>query len=162
MQDALALVNSLSDSQIVELTKELFKTVYSHLPYKQVKQNWESVPDVARLAELNSDDLKRELPPADSAQISRLLLEQFAKDPECSPVVLQSWEAVRNSDHLILDAVISLGLIVNLTLLVATTKLDMRRNANGSFEWSASKTDPKKGLVKAILDPFARFFGPKT
>ena len=162
MQDALALVNSLSDSQIVELTKELFKTVYSHLPFKQVKQNWESVPDVARLAELNSDDLKRELAPADSAQISRLLLEQFAKDPEFSPAVLQSWEAVRDSDHLILDAIISLGLIVNLTLLVATTKLDMRNSANGSFEWSVSKTDAKKELVKAILDPFARLFGPKT
>lgn len=162
MQDALALVNSLSDSQIVELTKELFKTVYGHLPYKEVKQNWESVPDVARLAELNSDDLKRELPPADSAQISRLLVEQFAKDPEFSPVVLQSWEAVRNSDHLILDAIITLGLIVNLTLLVATTKLEMRKNANGSFEWSVTKTDAKKELVKAVLDPFARFFGPKT
>lgn len=162
MQDALALVNSLSDSQIVELTKELFKTVYSHLPYKEVKQNWESVPEVARLAELNSDDLKRELPPADSAQISRLLLEQLAKDPEFSPVVLQSWEAVRNSDNLILDAMVSLGLIVNLTLLVATTKLNMRKNANGSFEWSVSKTDAKKDLVKAIVDPFARLFGPKT
>ena len=161
MQDALALVNSLSDSQIVELTKELFKTLYSHVPYKQVKQNWESVPDVAGLAELNSDDLKRDLPAADSAQISRLLLEQFAKDPEFSPVVLQSWEAVRNSDHLILDAIISLGLIVNLTLLVATTKLDMRKNADGSFQWSFSKGPAKKDLVKAIVEPFAKLLGGK-
>jgi hypothetical protein len=76
--------------------------------------------------------------------------------------VLQSWEAVRNSDHLILDAIISLGLIVNLTLLVATTKLDMRKSADGSFEWSVSKTEAKKELVKAVLDPFARFFGPRT
>jgi len=162
MQDALALVNSLSDSQVVELTKELFKTVYTHLPYKEVKQNWESVPDVAHLAELNSDDLRRELSPDDSAQLSRLLLEQFAKDPEFSPVVLQSWETVRHSDHLILETIIALGFIVNLTLLVATTKLDMRKNADGSFEWSVSKTDAKKELVKAILDPFSRFIGPKT
>ena len=162
MQDALALVNSLSDSQVVALTKELFKTVYTHLPYKEVKQNWESVPDVAQLAELNSNDLRRELSPEDSAQLSRLLLEQFAKDPEFSPVVLQSWEAVRGSDHLILETIIALGFIVNLTLLVATTKLDMRKNADGSFEWSVSKTDAKKELVKAILDPFARFIGPKS
>jgi hypothetical protein len=162
MQDALAIVNDLSDSQIVELTKQLFKTVYSHAPYKQVRQNWESVPDVAPLAELSSDDLKRELSPPDSAQLSRLMLEQFAKDPEFSPLLLQAWEAVRSSDHLIVDAILSLGVIVNLTLLVATTKLDIRRNADGSFQWSASKTDAKKELVKAILDPFARFFGPKT
>jgi hypothetical protein len=155
-------LNDLSDSQIVELTKQLFKTVFSHVAYKQVRQNWESVPDVTPLAELSSDDLKRELSAPDSAQISRLLLEQLAKDPEFSPVVLQSWEAVRNSDHLILDAIISLGLIVNLTLLVATTKLDMRKNADGSFEWSVSKTEAKKELVKAVLDPFARFFGPRT
>jgi hypothetical protein len=162
MQDALALVNGLSNSQVVELTKELFKTAFSHVPYNQVRQNWESVPDVALLAELNKDDLKRELSAPDSAQFSRLMLEQIAKDPEFSPLLLDAWETVRGSDHLIVDAILSLGVIVNLTLLVATTKLDIRRNADGSFQWSVSKTDAKKELVKAILDPFARFLGPKA
>jgi hypothetical protein len=161
MQSALELVNGLSDSQVVEVTKELFKTLYTNLPYKQVKQNWESVADVAPLAALETENLKKDLSAADSARLSRLLLERFACDSDLSALVLQSWETVRNSDNLIVDVIISIGLIVNLTLMIATTKVKLQKSANGGFEWSISKAHASKELIAAIVEPLAKIVNPK-
>jgi hypothetical protein len=156
METALELVPKLSDAQLVQVARELFNIVYSHLPYNQVKNNFEGQPEVERLASLDQEMLKQELPTGDSARLGRLVLEQYAHNPSLAPFVLEAWDKVRSSDKLVVDVILALGLLVNLTLLVTTTKVQVQKDANGHISWVAIKEFANPGQLKAVIDPFLK------
>ena len=159
MQNTLKLVQDLSDSQVVEVVKELFNIVYTHVPYKQIRDNSEGVLAVSQLASLDDEAMKRELSAVDSAHFGRLVLQQYASDPELAPFVEEAWDRIQGSDNLIIDVILALGLVVNLTLLVATTKVQLQKATDGKITWKIAKKIAELELVKAVVDPLAKVAG---
>lgn len=153
MQTTLDIVHSLSDSQVVEVVKELFNAVYTQVPYNEVRNNSEAVAEVDPLVSLDNEALKYELSATESARLGRLVLEQYARDPELAPFVQQAWDKVQNSDNLVVGVILALGLVVNLTLLVATTEVQVQKGADGTTTWKLVKREAKPELVEAVVNP---------
>lgn len=152
MQSTLELIDSLSDSEVVRVAKELFGVVYTQVPYSHVRDNSPGVPEIDLLSSLNRETMKQELSPMDSARFGRLLLEQFARDPGLAPLVQQACEKVHASDNLILDLVLTVGVIANLTLLVATTKVKVQKESDGKTTVLIDKGRAGTGELKAVLE----------
>lgn len=155
MSTTLETVQGLSDSEVVEVAQELFNEVFSELPYDEVRKNSEATPEVNSLVSADEDALKHELTRAESAHLGRLVLEQYARDPELEPFVQQAVAKVQRSDKLIVDVILALGLVVSLTLLVATTKVQVQKGADGKTTWKIDKREAKPELVKAVVGPVA-------
>lgn len=153
METTLDIVRDLSDAQVVGVMKELFNLVYKEIPYDSVRANSEAVAEVAQLAHLDSEHLGMDLSAAESAQLGRLVLEEYATNPDLEPFVRQATDQVRGSDKLIVGVILALGVIVNLTLLVATTSARVVKAADGSTSWSVTKTKAKPELVERVVAP---------
>lgn len=153
METTLDIVRDLSDSQVVGVMKELFNLVYKEIPYDSVRANSEAVEEVAPLASLDGEHLDRDLSAAESADLGRLVLEEYANNPDLEPFVQKACDQVRGSDKLVVGVILALGVVVNLTLLVATTSARMVKAADGSKSWSITKTKAKPELVDKVLGP---------
>ena len=156
MPNTLELVKKLSDTQVVEVTKHLFNSVYSNVPYDQVASNSKGIAEVSQLASLSDEDMQQELSAADSARFGRLLLEQYAQDPALAPLVEQAWKKVESSDELIIEVMLALGLVVNLTLFMASTKVKLKKGPDGKIEWELEKGRATPDLVKSVINPLAK------
>lgn len=153
MPTILDIVHGLSDSQVAEVVKELFNAVYAQVPYHDVRGNAEAVAEVAPLLSLDNEALKHDLSAAESARFGRLVLEQYALDSELAPFVRQAWDKVQSSDNLFVGVVLAVGLVVSLTLLVATTELHVEKGADGKTTWKLIKKQVEPELMKAVVNP---------
>ena len=160
MPTTLEIVQGLSDSEVAEVSKELFKAVYAKVPYKDVRNNAEAAAELAPLLSLDDDALKRDLSSEASARFGRLILEQYALDSELAPFVQEAWEKVQKSDNLVVGVVLAVGLVVNLTLLVATTELKVEKGADGKTTWKLVKKKVKPELMKVVLEPVVEAVKP--
>ena len=70
----------------------------------------------------------------DGPVVSRLI-----QDPSLSPLVESAWKRVESADDLVVDVILALGLVVNLTLLVATTAVRVQKGKDGKKTWSLTK-----------------------
>ena len=154
------LVRSMSDTEVVEVAKELFEIVYTDVSYDDVKDTSASVPQLKPLASLDDDALQAELTPDDSASLTRALLGQFAADPNLSPLVDEAWKRVRGGDNMIVDVIVAVGLIANLTLFVATTTGMVQKGADGKIIWSFGKKEAGPDLVQKVIDPLVKLARP--
>ena len=153
MQTTEDIVRSLSDTQVVEVTKELFNAVYTEIPYDDVRNNAKTVAEVGSLVAADQTTLMHELPATESAQRGRAVLEQYARDSGLAPFVEQAWEKVQKSDNLVVGVVLALGVVINLTLLVATTKFKMTRGPDGKITGEITKSEVGPELMKTVVDP---------
>jgi hypothetical protein len=158
MPNTIELVQGFSDSQVVEVMKELFNTVYTNVPYEQVMNNSKGVADVGQLVSLDEDTMQQELSATDSTRFGRLVLDEYARDPQLAVLIEQAWEKVQSSDDLIVDPLLALGLVVNLTLFMATTEVTLERGPGGKTHWKFIKKAARPGLVSSILNPLAKVF----
>ncbi|MCH9027950.1 MAG: hypothetical protein IIA05_12700 [Proteobacteria bacterium] len=153
MQTTQELIQALSDSQVIEVTKELFNIVYKQVSYAEVRSNSERVAEVDALVTLDSESLKQEMSAAESVHFGRLVLKEYAGNPELAPFVRQAWEKVESSDDLIVGVILALGVVINLTLLMATTSVKMKKDASGTVTWDIGKKQAGLELVKAVINP---------
>lgn len=156
MQTTQELIQGLSDPQVVEVTKELFNNVYTQVPYDEVRSNSEGVAEVEPLVSLNTESLEQQMSAAESARFGRLVLEEYASNAELEPFVQQAVEKVQSSDDLIVGTLLAVGLIVNLTLLVATTSVKVKKEANGNITWVVGKKTAGPKLVEAVINLLAK------
>jgi hypothetical protein len=155
----LEVVRRLSDDQVAQVVRALFNQVYTKIPFDQVRANCASAPAVASLADLGAGVLGRKLEAADSVRLGRVLLEQFAGDPNLAPFVDEAWSEVGNSDDLVVETLLALGLVVNLTLLIVTTKVTVERDQKGRLTWRIEKRTADAKLVKSIVGPLTKLAG---
>jgi hypothetical protein len=155
MQTALEIVGKVPDSEVTALAKAVFDTVFAEIPYGDVRRNSESVAEVSALLALDRDALTSDLSAAESARLGRLVLEQFARDPGLAPFIERAWEDLQKSDKLVVDVILTLGLLVNLALLVATTEVHVRKGKDGKTTWELKKRNAEPKLVKEFVRPIA-------
>lgn len=154
MQKALEIIQHLDDVQSVKMLKQIYKDIFKAVPVEEVKRitgnnNNEAV---SLLNNLSDDMIKKNFDPEQSVDLTKKMLLAFAKDENLSWLVINAWEKVENDDSLMIEVIITLGLIANLTLFMATTELE--------FEIKGVKI--KKGIanaeqIKAVLSPLTDF-----
>ena len=153
MSTTLDIVHDLSDSEVVAVARQLFNEVYTHVPYNEVRGNANAVAELDPLVSLDNMKLKGALSVNESVYLGRLLLEQYAHDPVLAPLVQESLEKTKKSDNLYVDLILTLGLVVNLTLLVVTTEVSVKKESDGKITWKFAKKKAEPDLVKAVVGP---------
>lgn len=155
MQTTLEMVNQLSDSQVIGATKVLFSRVYTEIPYEEVLTNAQGQGPLIPLLSIGENALRKDLTTEDSTRIGRLVLSQYAVDDAFGPLVREAIEKVQTSDDLVVDIILAVGLVVNLTLLMATTKVDISKGPDGKINWRIIKSEASPELVEAVVKPVA-------
>lgn len=144
MADTLTAINSLTEVQVVAAVRQLNRRVFSDLPFDAVK----AVTTASDLKGVSEGVAAVKLDPATSTAMSRQLLRAFAGDPALAPLVGEVVDAVQEDDSLFIETAIALGLLVNLTMFMASSELT----------FTTGKLTIKKGpvgadLVKTIVEP---------
>ncbi len=104
--------------------------------------------EISILKDLDIDIMKQNIDPEQSVELARKLLTGFALDKDLSNLIIHNWEKIEKDDSLMIETIITLGILANLTLFMATTELE--------FEFKGIKIK-KKGAnaeqIKAVLSP---------
>ena len=153
MQAIKTNIENLSDSEVVKVTKELFNIVYTRVPYEEVLQNSEGLTEASLPLLLSSESLEYEMTTTESAETCRFVLEMYAKNPELEPFVQQACENVQSSDTLFIEEAVLLGILINLTLLNATTTVKSAKDPNGNITWEVNKKEASPELVNVLFTP---------
>ena len=92
--------------------------------------------------------MKQNIDPEQSVELTRKVLLGFASDDNLSDFILHNWEKIEKDDSLMIETIVTLGILANLTLFMVTTELE--------FEFKGIKIK-KKGAnadqIKAVLSP---------
>ena len=148
MKKALDIVQDIDDVQAVMMLKQIYQDIFTVIPLKEIKQNVEYQGSVSMLKDLDIDIMKQNIDPEQSVELTRKVLKGFALDKDLSNLVIHNWEKIEKDDSLMIETIITLGLLANLTLFMATTELE--------FEFKGIKIK-KKGAnakqIKAVLSP---------
>ena len=152
MQKALDIVQNLDDVQSVMMLKQIYKDIFKAIPFEEIKRSVGDDESVSLLGKLNTDMMKQNIDPEQSVDLTQKMLLYFAKDKNLAYLVIDAWEKVENDDSLMIGTIITLGIIANLTLFMATSELE--------FEFKGVKI--KKGTasaeqIKAVLSPLTEF-----
>ena len=148
MQDTVTLVNNLSDVQAVNLLKQLNQTVYKNIPYNKVVAQLPDQEDVTFIRDLDIESKKQPLDEAASIEATRHVLMSFAQDKQIAPLLETAWEKIKDDDSLLIDVIVAVGLLANLTLFMATTEIEFKVGGLTIKKGTASE-----GAIKAILSP---------
>lgn len=154
MVKTVETVMGLSDTEVVAVAKEFFGQVYRQVPYKDVLANAQSMAEVSTLAGLDNGVLQQDMSPEDSVRYGRYLLEEFARDDSLASVVDEACQTVRESDDLVIGVILAVGLVANLTLLAATTRVEISKGTDGQIAWKVVKKNASAKLVEKIINPF--------
>lgn len=152
MNEAEKIVESLSDVQAVAMMGRLNAAVFSETAYAEVQAHLVTgIEGVDVLSELDAGKKKLRLGMEDSVRAAKLILGGFAKDADLGLLLVDEWEKYKNEKTLMsVEPILYLGLVANLTLILATTEVEYRR---GNFKFRKRAADAK--LLKAIIDPIA-------
>lgn len=152
MKKALEIIQNLDDVQSVMMLKQIFKDIFKAIPYEEIKQNLGDNDSVNMLTKLNPDNMQQNFDSEQSVKLTKNMLLAFAEDKNLSWLVINAWEEVEKDDSLMIGAIISLGLIANLTLFMATTEFE--------FEIKGVKIKKKTASadqIKAIISPLTEY-----
>ena len=144
-------IETLSEKQVIEVLNEIYAKLFSEIDYHAVsacgKQASES--DIVFFANLSDDKKRHETKSSDVSSIARSLLLNMADNHEYALLIETTIDEVESSAHLsVVGAIIAVGLLVNLTLLVATTEI---KYDNGKI--TLVKHRASTDLVKTVLEP---------
>lgn len=155
MQTAVDIVERLNSVQTISLLKRLNQILYGAVSYKDVQAHLPSdVDDVILLEKLNPEMKKRNLDPKTSVELARHVLMAVAQDKALGPILVQAWDEIREDDSLFIETIVAVGLIVNLTLFMATSKMELRFGKQAITKEMASPD-----LLTALLSPVKDLVG---
>ena len=153
-------IETIPPEQVGSVVELAFKKIFEHVPIEQVRENAGSMAEVSILAGLEPDTLRQDLGEEESAQFGRVILEHLARNPALSPLVDEAISEVRDSDLLVVETLLAVGFVVNLTLLVATTEIEIETGSDGKTRWKFRKGVASTDLVKSLVDPLTKFLKP--
>lgn len=146
MQDAVELVRSLSNVQAVALLQRLNKDLYGAVQYADVERR--AQPDARASLAVDGRARRQGMDAESSVAAARMLLTVMARDPGLAPVVVQAWDGIRKDHTLMIETVLAVGLVLNLTLFMSTTEMEFKV---GNLKVKKKAADAK--LLKELLVP---------
>jgi hypothetical protein len=155
----VARVEAIADGDVVRVLTEFCDRFYAHVPLEQIRGAGAGQAGVAALLQLDASALSRTLSEDASLRLGRMLLAKLAADASLAPLVDEAIDAAEGAEDMVIGVILALGLVVNLTLLVATTRVKAAKNAKGEVTWSVEKKPADTELVKTVVDPVAKAAG---
>ena len=150
MKSAESIVENLTNVQAVSLLKQLNRNLYMAVPYKEVAKHFlEGLSDVQTLKGLDVETRKTQLDPEASIRATKQVLMFFAKDPVLASALVQAWDEIQTDDSLFIESIITIGLLANLTLFVATTEIEFKIG-NVHFKKTRADANMLKETLGAI------------
>ena len=159
MDESLEMVNKLSDTETVMAAKEFYETAFDKIDFKDVKENSAGFSDLQDLLNIDKSKRKVQMSPSDTIELSRMILQIFAADTGYAPAIKEICENVKNRDDLLIGAVVAVGLIVNLTLLLASTSIIIEKDSEGKVTWKIEKSKSPIEAVKAAIGAISKVAG---
>jgi len=149
-------IEELPGPKVRLVLESLFDAIYDNVPYDDVRANAKGVEDMRTLLDLDLEKIgDKELSEEDSILLGRAILLHCASDPGLSGFVEEAVAEVQKEDRMLLGTALALALVVNLTLVVATTEIKARKGADGKTTWSFTKKVAPLDVLKAIVNPVA-------
>ncbi len=149
MQAAQDIIASLSDVEATTLINELYQKVYTAVPFEAMRQGLVSgQAEVETLKSLDPKISQKTFTAQESVLLCRHLLTSFAQDDQLAPLLVNTWEEIKTDDKMMVETILAVGLVVNVTLFMATSEIEYR---DGKLTFIKSKADA--GQLKAILSP---------
>jgi len=145
MKDATKIVDALTDVQTVMLLRQVGRRVFAELSIDELRKRAASTGDLAGLSVAAG---RKQLDPETSIAMARYVLRGLAHDPALAPIVVQAHEDIETDDGLLIETVVALGLIVNLTMLMAASEIQFK---SGGLTFVRGKMSAK--VVNQILAP---------
>jgi len=152
MQKPLEIIQNLDNVQSVIMLKQIYQDIFKAIPYEEVKRSVGDNEAIFLLSKLDSNMMKQKFDSEQSLDLTKKMLMGFAQDENLSWLVINAWEKIENDDSMMIDVIISLGLIANLTLFMATTEME--------FEIKGVKIKKKAASaeqIKALMEPLTEF-----
>lgn len=152
MQKVFEIIENLDDVQSVKILKQIYKDIFKAIPFDEVKRSAGNNQSVSLLCNLDTDMMRQNFEPEQSLDFTKKMLLAFAGDENLSWLVINAWEKVENDDSLMIETIITLGLIANLTLFMATTELEFEIKG---VKIKKEKASPEQ--IKAVISPITEF-----
>jgi hypothetical protein len=154
MTTAQNIVLDLSDNQAVLMVNKIHDRIFNAVEFGTIESQVKDDDDGKALLELNNEQLLVKLDSEVSVRLARKFLESVAQDENLSAVVIDTWEEIQSDDSLFIGTVIAVGLMVNLTLFMISSDIQIDL---GKVKISKGKVDTE--AVKAIMDPISKAAG---
>lgn len=148
MTTAQEIVQKLNDNQAVMMLNKVHNRLFTSLDFDILENNVKDKDIGKTLLAIDDEQLDVELDAVVSVRLSREFLESLARDDQLSVFITDAWEEVQNDDSMFIGTVIAIGLMVNLTLFMVSSKIDI--NIGGV---TISKDTVDTEAVKAIMEP---------
>lgn len=143
MQD---VIKNLNDNQAVMLLNNIHNRIFNAVDFDDLEKNIKD-NDVGKiLLELSDEQLNVDFDANISVDLTREFLTSIVKDENFSELIKAAWEEVKNDDAMMVGTIIAVGLMVNLTLFMVSSKFEI--DING-MKFSKDKVDTE--AVKAIM-----------
>lgn len=153
MTEAQRIVADLADADALELVKRLSLALAADVSRQQLLDA--AVPEARSVATVDAKTAARQAGSAESMRVVRALLGALAADPATAPALVATWREIEEDDSLVVvETIIAVGLLANLTLLVATTGVKAKIKGV-QIEKKAADAD----MVRAVLEPLKALLG---
>ncbi len=146
-------VGNLSDDQVAAVLGQVYRDIYKEVSAVAVRENGAAEEELRPLLQLDADALEQSLSAQESLALGRVLLAALVEDPQLAPLVAEAMDKADSADEMFVGVVLALGLVVNLTLLVASTEVRITQTAAGKRSWSINKRKADTDLVNAVVKP---------
>lgn len=131
------------------MLKKLNQILHSSVPPQKISDNLDmTIEEVAYLKTMKLEIKKKHLSPQESIQMTMHVLRTIALDDTLAPVILQAWDEIKDDDGLFIEAIIAVGLIVNLTLFMATSDIEFKA---GGLSIRKGRADAQ--TIKTLVEP---------
>jgi len=147
MTTAQDIVNRLDDSQSIMMAKVIHDRIFSTLDFNAIADNVQGDSTGERLLELDDIPQDAEFNVMESVTVSKRFLSSIASDENLSILISDAWQELKNNDQLFVGATIAVGLMVNLTLFMVSSKIEFKI---GNLKIKKDKVDSE--AVKSIME----------
>lgn len=149
MNDALNIVKSLSDVKVTSLIRQLYQNIFKAISYQEMLDKLpSSVNNIDTLRNLDQEIIKKKLNSENSVALAKQALTAFAKDEQLSQLLINAWEEIKDHDKLFIETILAVGLVVNVTLFMATSDIEYK---DGKFSFRKEKASAE--ILKPIMEP---------
>ena len=154
MTTAQEIVKNLDDTQAVAMAEKIHNRIFRAIDYADIENSAAASGLSQPLLTLSDDQLDQKLDAETSVMHSRQFLEALSGDPDMAAMIDDAWAQVMNDDDLFVGAIIAVGLIVNLTLFMVSSDIEIDL---GKIKIHKGKVDTE--AVKAIMEPITKLAG---
>lgn len=154
-------IHALPDSHIAAVAEQFFQKVFAILPSEEIDLTMEGILPLDAIRAQGDAALDKTLPQAASVEIGRALLLGCASEATLAPLLAEACDAAANQlrGKMVIGTVLAVGVVVNLTYLIMTCEVNVKRGTDGKVTWSVTKRASPPEFVANILTKLSSQFG---